>query len=157
MKNKRLHICIGIGIITVFLLLFGFTVFNGVNTLNNISVHVQNIQLEDIGLSSTKLKLTVLFSNPTAHDLSYLSGVFSIYIADTYVGNGSFPYFSLYANSQKSEVVSLTLYYANLANAVLEGLRQGEFDLTFKGEIQTRILFDLLTIKHSFSSSATFP
>ena len=60
------------------------------SAIENVKVTVENTSIQELRLTYCKLKLKVSISNPTTEYFSELSAEFDVFIASTYVGNGSF-------------------------------------------------------------------
>lgn len=126
------------------------------SALEKINVTVENTSIQELRLTYCKLKLKVSISNPTTEYISGLSAEFDVSIGGTYVGNGSFQTVSIPAQSNKTGDVLLTIYYANVGNAVIDGIKTENFDLTIHGEAKGNVLFNLLTVTKSFTASYSY-
>ena len=149
-KIKILVVIIIVFFISCFLSIRYIT---DVSALEKVNITIENINIQELRLTYCKLKLKVNISNPTNEYISGLFAEFDISIAGTYVGNGSVPTVSIPAQSHKTRDVPLTIYYANVGNAVIDGIRTGNFDLTIHGEAKGNVLFNLLTVSKSFTAS----
>lgn len=63
----------------------------------------------------------------------------------------------LFLHSQTAKDVTLTIYYADVANAVLDGIQNRNFDLTIEGEAKGTVFFDLFTVSSRFVSTYSYP
>jgi len=143
-------------VITVVIFISGFLSIRymaDASALEKVNVTVENISIQELRLTYCKLKLKMDIFNPTTEYISELSAKFDVSIAGTYVGNGSTPTVSIPAQSHKTGDVPLTIYYANVGNAVIDGIQTGNFDLTIHGEAKGNVLFNLLTVTKSFIAS----
>ena len=52
---------------------------------------------------------------------------------------------------------AITIYYANVASAVVEGIKKGNFGVTIEGVIKANVLFNLITVSQEFKASQTYP
>jgi LEA14-like dessication related protein len=157
MIKKSRKIIIVIGIILAISGFLGYTYYADATTLNNAEVTIENIHLQELSLTYCKLKIYIDISNPTNRDISGLTAVFNIYIADNYVGSGSFSKVSIPAQSNREKDVTITIYYAKVAVAVVDGIKRGNFDLTIKGEASGDVLFDLITVSKQFKATKVYP
>ncbi|UCD12955.1 MAG: LEA type 2 family protein [Thermoplasmatales archaeon] len=128
-----------------------------VSAFEKINVTVKNTSIQELGLTYCKLKLKVSISNPTTEHISGLSAEFDVSIANTHVGNGSVPKVTIPAQSHTTRDVPLTIYYANVGNAVINGIKTGNFDLTIDGTANVNVLFNLLMISKPFTASYSYP
>jgi hypothetical protein len=122
--------------------------------INELTIHAEDVRLADIGLTSCDLLVTINFTNPTGRDLSIVSARFDVFVADSYVGNSSF---SIPNKSSKEHVISLTLLYSDIAHAVIEGIKNKNFDIDISGEAQGQVFYDLFIVSVPFSASSTYP
>jgi LEA14-like dessication related protein len=145
--------------ITIVIFISGFLSIRYIasaSAIEKVNVTVENTSIQELRLTYCKLKLEVSISNPTTEHISELSAEFDIFIASTYVGNGSFQTVSIPAQSHKTGDVFLTIYYANVGNAVIDGIQTGNFDLTIQGEAKGNVLFNLITVTKSFTASYSY-
>ncbi len=143
-------------VVTIVIFISGFLVIRyttDVSALEKVNITIENINIQESHLTYCKLKLKVNISNPTNEYISGLFAEFDISIASTYVGNGSVPTVSIPAQSQTKKDVILTIYYADVGNAVIDGIQIGNFDLTVHGEAKGNVLFNLITVSKSFTAS----
>jgi len=143
-------------VVTIVIFISGFLVIRyttDVSALEKVNITIENINIQELHLTYCKLKLKVNISNPTNEYISGLFAEFDISIASTYVGNGSVPIVSIPAQSQTKRDVILTIYYADVGNAVIDGIQTGNFDLTIHGEAKGNVLFNLITVSKSFTAS----
>lgn len=157
MIKKSRKIIIVIAMILTISGFLGYTYYADITTLYNTKVTIKDIHLQELSFTYCKLKIYIDISNPTDRDISGLSAVFDIYIADNYVGLGSFEKASIPAQSNKEKDVTIIIYYANVAVAVVDGIKKGDFDLTIKGEASGKVLFGLITVSEQFKATQTYP
>ncbi len=149
-----------ISVVIILLIFSGFFSYQYVAdtvALNNVEVTVESITLQELRLSYCKLKLSVDIYNPSHQDISEVSAVFDVFIAGNYVGSGSFPKSFLPAQSNSEKDVTLTIYYTDVANAVIDGIQNRNFDLTIKGEAKGKVVFNLFTVSKGFVSTYSYP
>ena len=142
-------------VITIVIFISGFLSIRYIasaSAIEKVNVTVENTSIQELRLTYCKLKLKVSISNPTTEYFSELSAEFDVFIASTYVGNGSFQTVSIPAQSHETGDVFLTIYYANVGNAVIDGIKTGDFDLSIHGEAKGNVLFNLLTVSKSFNA-----
>jgi LEA14-like dessication related protein len=155
--NKKLTFT---AIITILILFFGFFSYvyiSDVDALGKVKVTIKRIGVEEIGLSSTTLKLTIDLSNPSDRDVSNLNANFKIYIAGNYIGDGVSSKVNVPAKSSKEKDVQIVIYYSNVATAVIDALTSLDFELSIDGKAESSILFGIITISQDFQASRTYP
>ena len=157
MNRKRISLLSTAMIIITLSIAIGYTVYADITTLNEITVTIQNIQLNEVHLTYSQIQFSLLFTNPTTKDITRLQGKFTIYLANSSIGEGNFSAVNIPPQSNTEKSAEFTIYYSQVANAVIEGIQQRDFTLTLHGEIQSHILFDLFTITHHFTTSQSFP
>ena len=121
--------------------------------ISKLQVTVKGVQIQELKVSYAKLKLIIEMSNPTGEDISQLSTEYNIFIASSIVGNGGISLTNIPAQATKEASTTVIIYFANVANAVLEALTKQNFNLTIQGTLHVKVLFDLLSISHDFSST----
>jgi LEA14-like dessication related protein len=124
--------------------------------INELKIHVEDVRLADIGLTSCDLLVTINFTNPTSRDLSIVSATFDVFVADSYVGNSSLLQLSIPNKSSREHVISLTLLYSDIAHAVIEGIKNKNFDIYISGEAQGYVFYELFIVSVPFSASSTY-
>jgi hypothetical protein len=148
---------ISIVIIIFLILIFFFSRYTAdVSALEKIKIFVESITIEEVRLNYCKLKVNVNVLNPTSEYISDFTAQFDIFIANTYVGNGFIPKVSIPIQSGKIKNVSITIFYVNVGNAVIDGIRTRNFDLSIKGTATVQILFNLISISKQFSASHSY-
>ena len=135
----------------------GYTYYVDVNALSNTEVTINDISLQELHLTYCKLKLSININNFADRDITDISAKFDINVANNYVGSGSFSRISIPAKSIREKDAGITIYYANVASAVVEGIKKGNFDVTIVGEIKANVLFNLITVSKEFKASQTYP
>ena len=155
---KKIKIIIIVIVILLAILGFlGYTFYADVTTLNNVKVRIDKIQLKELSLSYCKLKISFTIFNPSDRDISELSAVFDAYIANSYIGHSSFSKVSIPAQSNKEKDVTITVYYSDLAPAVVDVIKSGNFDLTAEGVANAYAFFGLITISDNFKAFQVYP
>jgi len=140
-------------VVTIVIFISGFLVIRyttDVSALEKVNITMENINIQELHLTYCKLKLKVNISNPTNEYISGLLAEFDISIAGTYVGNGSVPTVSIPAQSQIKRDVILTIYYADVGNAVIDtwrSKRKCSLQPHYCFEIVYRILLAFLKTK----------
>jgi LEA14-like dessication related protein len=124
--------------------------------INELKIHVEDVRLADIRLTSCDLLVTINFTNPTNRDLSIVSATFDVFVADSYVGNSSLLQLSIPNKSSREHVISLTLLYSDIAHAVIEGIKNKNFDIYISGEAQGYVFYELFIVSVPFSASSTY-
>jgi LEA14-like dessication related protein len=156
MKIKRKIIVI----ITISILLFAFlsyTYFSDASAVSNINITIKKTSVEEISLTYSKLKITIDINNPSQRDISIQKANFKIYISEVYIGDGIVSNINVLAESNKEKDVAITIYYANVANAVVEAITKFEFVLSIEGKADVNILFGMFTFSEKFEASREFP
>ena len=156
MKKKEIITITIIAIILVISGFLGFTYYSDVTTLYNAEITINDIQIQELGLSFCKLKIIIDISNPSGKDISELTANFNIKISNNFVGKGSVSKISIPSKSSKEKEVIVTIYYANVAAAVVNGIADGNFDLTLVGEASGKVLFGLITVTDRFRTTKSY-
>lgn len=153
---KKRHLII-IGLVIVILIAISILqIMADAAAINELKIHVEDVRLADIGLISCDLLVTINFTNPTSRDLSIVSATFDVFVADSYVGNSSLLQLSIPNKSSREHVISLTLLYSDIAHAVIEGIKNKNFDIYISGEAQGYVFYDLFIVSVPFSASSTY-
>jgi LEA14-like dessication related protein len=126
------------------------------NTLNTLTVSIDQVKIEELKLSYVKLNLSTNFFNPSNTSIDDLSATFDVLISGVKIGEGSLSQIDLLAHSNSHHSTLLTIYFADVASAVFESIQTSEFFLEIKGKAQTKIIFGLIFIEQSFSASYTY-
>jgi len=155
MKNIK-KILIALIVIMVISCFFIYTYLADASALSNIIVDVENINIQQIGLSYCDLKIIVSLSNPTDRDTSNLKASFDIYIAGNYIGDGSLSDVSISALSNTQKEVFVTIYYSEVASAVVDGIKKGDFTLSIEGDVSGTVLFGLIRVSEQIEASKTY-
>ena len=154
---KKTYIAIIITIIIIFSSLLGYRYITDASAIDDVEVILEQLTLEELRLTYCTLKLSIDIYNPSYQDISEVSAVFDVFIAGNYVGSGSFPKSFLPSQSNSKKDVSLTIYYADMASAVINGIQNGNFDLTIEGEAKGTVFFNLFTVSKEFVSTYSYP
>ena len=124
--------------------------------INEFKINVEDVRLIRIGVNSCDLWISINFTNPTNQDLSIASATFDVYVADSYVGDSSLSQFSIPNKSSREHVISLTLLYSDIAHAVIEGIKNKNFDIDISGEVQGYVFYGLFPVSVTFSVSSSY-
>ena len=65
----------------------------------------------------------------------------------------SLPIVSIPAQSKIKRDVILTIYFADVGNAVIDGIQTRNFDLAINGQAKGNVLFNLIAVSKSFAAS----
>jgi hypothetical protein len=152
-KIKILLTILIVFFVLLFILVFRYTATS--DALANAKVTVERITFQELRVTYCKLSVYSNISNPAAQDVSDLTATFDVYIAGTYVGNGSFPKTFIRANSFEHQEVIVTIYYANMANAVIDAIQDQQFVLSMKGQLHGNTFFNLVPISTPFTATYT--
>lgn len=155
MIKKRYLVIIGLVIVTLIAISI-LQIMADAAAINELKIHVEDVRLVDIKLTSCDLLVTINFTNPTSRDLSIVSATFDVFVADSYVGNSSLLQLSIPNKSSREQVISLTLLYSDLANAVIEGIKNKNFDIDISGEARGYVFYKLFIVSVPFSASSTY-
>ena len=156
MKKNIIYI---IAIICIVGFVSGFLTYlyiNEVNALNDMTISVRAVTLDELRFTYSRLKVVVEFTNPSSLGLSDVSSWFDVYIANTVVGNGSFSNFDIDAKFTSSKEVYITVYHADVADAVIDAIENHNFDLTIEGTVRQKVLFDILTVTKPFTATYSY-
>ena len=154
---KKKYVAIIITIIFIFSSLLGGLYITDASSLDKVEVTVVGITLEELRLTYCKFTLSIDIYNPAHQDISEVYALFDVSIAGNYVCNGIFPKSFLPAKSNIEKEVTLTIYYADVAIAVIDGIQNRNFDLTIEGEAKGKVLFNLFTVSKNFVSTYSYP
>lgn len=156
MIKKRHITVIGLIIVIIVATVVILEFMADATAINEFKINIENVRVADIGLTSCELWVTINFTNPTNRDLSIESATFDVFIAGSYVANSSLLQFSIPSNSSIEQVISLKLLYSNIAQAVIEGIKNRNFDIYISGEAQGYVFYGLFTVSVPFSLSSTY-
>ncbi len=117
---------------------------------------IKSVQIQEVKVTYTKLKLDIEILNPTNEDISQLSAYYNIFIAGNIVGNGIVPFTDILAQTTKETSTTIIVYYANMTNAVIDTIIKQNFKITIQGTLHAKILFNLLSISQEFSTSYSY-
>ena len=157
MIKISVRIIIIVAIILAILGFLGYTYSADVAALDNARITIKDIQIQDIGFTSCKLKIFIDISNPTDRDISGLTSDFDVFLADVYVGSGSVSRVSIPAQSSREKGVSITIIYINFAEAVKDAIINGKFDVSIKGYASGDVLFGLITVTDRINAMKSYP
>jgi LEA14-like dessication related protein len=155
MIKKRHLVIIGL-VIVIPIAISILQIMADAAAINELKIHVEDVRLADIRLTSCDLLVTINFTNPTNRDLSIVSATFDVFVADSYVGNSSLLQLSIPNKSSREHVISLTLLYSDIAHAVIEGIKNKNFDIYISGEAQGYVFYELFIVSVPFSASSTY-
>ena len=155
---KRLRLFI-IAIILIFFipLILINTYFADVEALDRTEVTIKDIKLQELSFTYCKLKIFINFYNPSNQDVSDLKATFNVYVTENYVGLGSLSKVSIPAKTNEEKDLTITIYYANVAAAVADGIKKGNFDVSIKGKASGNVLFGLITVTDNFEATKPYP
>ena len=143
-------------IVVIILSFLAISYIMETTAISKLQVTVKNVQIQELKVSYAKLKLFIEMSNPTSWDISQLSTDYNIFIASSIVGNGSIAITNIPAQTTKEASTTVIIYFANVANAVLEALTKQNFDLTIQGTLHAKVLFGFFSISQDFSSTYSY-
>jgi len=151
MKKKSFYFLIVI-VAVVILSFFSVRYIMGASAISKLQVKVLSVQISEIKLSYTKLKLNLEILNPTGEDVSLLSAGYNIFIAGSIVGEGSMSLANIPAQTAKYTSTTVVIYFASVANAVVDAITNQNFNLTIQGTLHAKVFFGLFSISKDFSS-----
>ena len=154
-KPTRIYaIIIVIILICAFL---GYTYYADADAIQHVIAEVDGINDIIPRVFNATLTFTLNVSNPTNRDINNLSSTFDIYIQQNKIGDGSFSGLSIPAQSHINKQVTITVYYTEIANSVIDILKNWGQDqdtpLTVKGTMTSRVLFGLATASHQYMAT----
>jgi len=150
-KSSYIYMIIIVAVIILSFLVIKYTM--DASAISKLQVRIKSVQIQEIKVSYAKLKLNIEISNPTSEGISQLSTEYNILIAGSIVGNGSMDLTNLTAQTVKEASSIITIYYVNMTYAVIDAITSQNFSLTISGILNVKVLFNLLTISQSFSST----
>jgi hypothetical protein len=153
-KKSSVFLVIIVAVVILSFLAIWYT--TEASAISKLQVTVKGVQIQEIRVTYTKLKLNIEISNPTSEDISQLSTDFNIFIAGSIVGEGSMPLTDIPAQTVKETNTTAIIYYANVANAVKDAITNQNFKLTIQGTLHAKVLFGLLSLSQDFSSTYSY-
>jgi len=151
MKKKLFIFLTIIAAIVVLLGFFTIRYIVEANEISKLQLTIKDVQIQELKLTYTKLKINIEILNPTNQDLSSLLIDYKIFISDIIVGNGSIALTNIPAQTNKETSTIVTINFIDVANAVIDAIKKQNFDLTIQGTLHVKILYDLFSISHKFS------
>jgi LEA14-like dessication related protein len=140
-------------------LFLGYTYFADAQAIEKIYAEVENINQINPKFTKADISFTLNITNPTTRDINKLSSTFDIFIQDNYVGTGSFSNFSIPAQTNKITLVSVTVDYGELADSVVDFIKNWasgqDTTLKIEGTMNAQVLFGLATASHSYTATST--
>jgi hypothetical protein len=154
MRKKRIVLIVGL-IVVILLGFFVLQYLADAASMNDFKIAINQVNVTRLGVTSADILVTVNFTNPTSQDLQIASADFDVHIAESYVGHSDVSSFTIPGRSSTEKQISLTVFYMNLAHAVLEGLLNNNFDITITGLARGYIFFGLFKTTVPFTLSST--
>jgi hypothetical protein len=155
--QKDVKITIIIVICIMCCIFLGYQYITEVTGLNSIEITLHDINIQDLKLTYCTLKLSLYLNNPSEIYIHDLSAEFDVYIAGNFVGTGILPKSSLPSKLNINKDVYLRIYYADVVTAVIDGIKNGDFDLSIDGVAKSNIFFNLFPISKKISSTYSYP
>ncbi len=149
MKTKTVIILVGL-VLVILLGFFALQYMADAAAMNDFTITIENVSVTHIGVTACDVLVTVNFTNPTSQDLRITSASADVYIADSYVGHSDISSFIIPSHGSAEQQIFLTVLYADLAHAVLEGLLNNNFKLDATGTAQGSIFYGLVQTKVPF-------
>jgi hypothetical protein len=154
-KNVKISITIVICIICCIFLSFQYV--TETTALNNLEITLYDIKIQDLKLTYCTLKLSLYLNNPSEIHISDLSAEFDVFIAGNFVGTGTLPKSSIPPKLNSNKDVYLQIYYSDVATAVIDGIKNGNFDLSIDGVAKANVFFNLFPISKKIASTHSYP
>ena len=155
MVKKKYSILIGI-VVVVLVSFFIAQFFAETAAANNLQITVKDIRLANIGLTSCDLFVTVNLTNPTNQELFITFASFDVFVADSYVGKSSVSELLIPKISSNEKVITLSLLYSDIAQAVLQGIRNKNFNLSIRGDAEVNVFYGLFIVNVPFFITSTY-
>lgn len=150
--NKKTLIYLLI-IITIILLIFlSIKCTLEATAISKLQATIKSVQIQEIKVTYTKLKLNIELLNPTNEDISELSTDFNIFITGNNVGKGNTSAINIPAKTIKQTSSIIIIYFADVANAVMDSIINLKFNLTINGTFHAKILFGFFSVTQDFSA-----
>lgn len=131
----------------------GYVYYADVSAIENSEVSISDAGISEIGLKYCRLRMEVEVNNTSPRKITDLSVKFDIYLTDNHVGNGYFSEISVPAHSSRTREMTVTIYYAELTGAVLDMLKEGRVTVTMRGELEGKVLYNLMGFSQTFNAS----
>lgn len=155
MVKKKVLVFIGI-VIVMLLSILVVQFYSEVSAAHKLEVRIAQVRLTEIGLTSCDLVVTINLTNPTSQQLDICYASFDVFVAGSYVGNSSVSDVVLPRTSSTEKIIPLTLLYSDIAWAVVEGIRNRNFNLIVRGDVETCVFYGLWSVTVPFSISSTY-
>jgi hypothetical protein len=146
-------------IIILVVLISGFflnTYIADVSAISKITVDVEKINIQHLGLSFCELQIIIGLYNPTNRDTSNLEASFDMFITGNYIGEGILSEVSIPSESYTQKDVYLTIYYSEVASGVVDAIKSRDFTLSIEGEVHGSVLFGFLRVSDQIEASKKY-
>ena len=154
--NKKPVIFLMIFAIIIILSFLVIKYYMETSAISKLQLTIKGVQIQEIKVTYTKLKLNIALLNPTDEVLSQFLTEYNIIIAGNIVGVGNITLSDIPARTNKETNTTITIYFSDVAIAVLDAIKNQNFNLTIQGTLHIKVLFDLLSISQDFSSTFSY-
>ena len=153
MMNRSRLIIVG-SIIVLCIVAFSITNYIAdFEAVNSLKLVIKNARLSNIQLTNCQLLVTVAISNPSQRNLYVESVSLRVFLAESYIGNASLSSFSSIHNSTQEQIVSLLIYYSDVAHAVIEAIENRDFNILVSGDAYASVFFGLFHVSVPFTAT----
>ena len=152
-EMKKVVVAIAASAVVIIPIFLGFVYYEDVSAIENSEISISNASISELRPTYCKIRLQMELKNPSARQISDISVKFDIYISDNYVGSGYFPEITVPPHSARMREMNITIYYANLTGAVVNALYNGEVVISIRGEMEGKILYDMVRFSQPFNTS----
>jgi len=153
-KNLPVLLTIILVVVIISFLAIKYTI--EATAISKLQIIVKNVQIQELKISYTKLKLNIEISNPTFEEIYQLSADYNIFIASSSIGKGNMDFTNIPAHTTKETSTTTIIYFANVTNAVIEAITSQNFNLKIQGILYAKVLFGFLSISYDFSSGYSY-
>jgi hypothetical protein len=149
--KKRIIAVIVVVVIVLLVSIVAVEAYLQYTVAKNISISIIKVGVENIGITSATITLTLGFSNPSSTSLPPVQANFSAYLAGKNIGNGTLPQIHIVSNNVVQQTVSFNVTYATVALAAIHSLISGAYNITVTGKARVSLLASLVPVTIPFT------
>ena len=122
--------------------------------IERLEVEVVDVSITRLGLTSCDIAVRLRFTNPSGSDTpTFWVSSYNVYINGELVATGSMPPTRVAAGSSVYRDLTISIDYFKVSKALVEAILRGELKVEVRGELRARVLFGLLEVSASFTST----
>lgn len=154
-RRKKSHWKAITAIIIFFLVILilvpeGFSEYSAAKSLTE---SVSGVGVQNIGVFSASITLTVNFANPTSGTTPPFSADFNVYLNGNNIGTGNLLLTTVKPASSTYQTVIFTVYFTSVASSLINAVGNGSLSLVVSGTINAQI-FGIIPSNTSFRMCA---